>query len=223
MSDTSFATNQSQFFSDNFFLELLIKSFVSAAKPITIFGLISKGHYILRSGAKLRDDIWVTGNIGDSFIGYKILKKKLFIKNKKMKNFFLNSYFFPKPPVILAFKLNKIMTSAIDVSDGFYTDLEKLTLDYGKGAFINSHLIPFSNNAKKLIKKHNISKTDMLSAGDDYQLIFTSNRNNRTKIIKLSRDYNCKTTKIGVVNHTKILDFNGYNFSKSKKGFTHTI
>ena len=52
---------------------------------ITIFGLINKAKYIKRSGAKIHDDIWVTGNIGDSHIGYKILKNKLTIRNKVRK------------------------------------------------------------------------------------------------------------------------------------------
>ena len=190
---------------------------------ITIFGLIDKGFYITRSGAKLKDDIWVTGNIGDSFIGYKILKKKLFLRNKKIKNFFLNSYSFPKPPVILASKLYKIMTSAIDISDGFYADLEKLTIDNAKGAFINTELIPFSKNTRILLKSGNVSIYDLLAGGDDYQLIFTSNPVNRINIIKLSKYYNWKITKIGKINNTKILDFNGHNFKKSKKGFIHII
>ena len=190
---------------------------------ITIFGIVNKGNYISRNGANLRDDIWVTGNICDSFIGYKVLKNKLSIKNIKIKNYFLNSYFYPKPPVVLAIKLSKLMTSAIDISDGFLSDFEKLILNNDKGAFINPHLIPFSQNTKNLLIKSAISIVDLLTAGDDYQLIFTSNKLNRNKIIKLSKNCNCKTTRIGEINNTKILDFNGYNFKETKKGFTHII
>jgi len=39
LSETSFAITQSQFFSFNFFFAFVERLFVSAAKPIVIFGL----------------------------------------------------------------------------------------------------------------------------------------------------------------------------------------
>ena len=41
------------------------------------FGFIPKGKILTRTGAKINDDIWVTGNIGESSIGLKIKQKKL--------------------------------------------------------------------------------------------------------------------------------------------------
>ena len=45
---------------------------------ITTLGYSNK--IIFRNNAKLNDDIYVTGNLGDSFIGLKILQKKIKIK-----------------------------------------------------------------------------------------------------------------------------------------------
>ena len=44
---------------------------------VTVVGY-SKRLPILRSGAKLNDDIYVTNTLGDSFLGLNILKKKLY-------------------------------------------------------------------------------------------------------------------------------------------------
>ena len=100
---------------------------------ITILGVIDKGKYIKRNSAKINDDIWVTGNIGDSYIGHKLLKKRIIIKNINKKKYFINSYYYPNPPVALSIKLGKFMTSAIDISDGFIGDLEKITVNFKKG------------------------------------------------------------------------------------------
>ena len=42
---------------------------------ITSVGFSDK--IVFRNKAKLNDDIYVTGNLGDSYVGLKILKKKL--------------------------------------------------------------------------------------------------------------------------------------------------
>ena len=208
----------------NFYLlggDIISSNYISIS--ISAFGLINNGVYISRSGAKLNDDIWVTGNIGDSFVGYQILKNKLFIKNKKIKEYFLNSYYYPKPPIILSHKLSKLMNSAIDISDGFLGDLEKITSNSLKGATIFSKLIPFSKKLKFLLKNEKLPINKVLSWGDDYQVIFTSNSKNRLKISKLSRDSKYKITLIGKINNTKELDFQGFNLKKAKKNYLHVI
>ena len=44
---------------------------------ITIFGIINKKKYITRKGANINDDIWLSGTIGDPYIGYKLLNNKI--------------------------------------------------------------------------------------------------------------------------------------------------
>ena len=44
---------------------------------------------IERNKARFNDDIYVTGNIGDSFLGLKIIKNNIKISSK-LKNYFIN-------------------------------------------------------------------------------------------------------------------------------------
>ena len=208
----------------NFFLlggDIVKSEFLSIS--ITVFGLINKNKYVTRSGAKFNDDIWVTGTIGDSFIGYKILKNHLKINDLKIRNFFTKKYFFPNPPILLVNKLSSLMSSAIDVSDGFYGDLEKITLNNNKGAEIYIKSFPFSQRALNLIKSKKISISDLLTGGDDYQLIFTSNRKNRENILKLSKISRIKITNIGKINKSNKLNLFNHNFSINKKNYIHEI
>jgi len=59
------------------------------------FGFVPKGKILTRTGAKINDDIWVTGTIGESSIGLKIKQKKIKINNLD-KKYFLQKYLFPK-------------------------------------------------------------------------------------------------------------------------------
>ena len=208
----------------NFYLlggDIINSQYISIT--ITILGTVDKKMYVTRSGAKINDDIWVTGNIGDSYIGLKILKNKIYIREKKIRDYFKKLYYFPNVPVIIGKKLIKFMSSAIDISDGFYGDLEKITLDFKKGAKIYTKLIPFSKNSKKLVKKGNVTISELLSGGDDYQLLFTSNPRNRSKIYKLCKDYRVKITKIGKIHKSKILNFENYHHKNNSKNYIHKI
>ena len=49
---------------------------------------------ILRNKAKLNDDIYVTGNLGDSYAGLNILKKKI-ITNNSLNKYFESKYYLP--------------------------------------------------------------------------------------------------------------------------------
>jgi thiamine-monophosphate kinase len=48
---------------------------------ITILGFAQNDKIVYRSGAKINDDIWVTGALGDVEIGLRIIKEELKIEN----------------------------------------------------------------------------------------------------------------------------------------------
>ena len=183
------------------------------------FGFISKGSILKRSGAKINDDIWVTGNLGDSSIG-------LMIRNNKIKTNIFNKKYFKKKylyPSHFSYgnKINNIATSATDISDGFYGDLQNIINFKKIGASIASNLLPFSSKTKKLIENKLVNINSILSAGDDYQLIFTANSKKSIIIKRLSKKNNIKITKVG-----KIIGKNGIYLDNKKiniinKSFQH--
>ena len=86
---------------------------------------------IYRNKALLNDDIYVTGNLGDSFMGLQILKNKIKV-SKKLKNYFVQKYYLPDIQIELTKRLLNIANSSIDLSDGLIDDLCKM---------INNHLL----------------------------------------------------------------------------------
>jgi len=199
---------------------------VSKIMSITfVFMGNSKHKPILRSGAKTFDDIYVTGNIGDAYIGLRLLKKRIFFnKNKKH---FVKGYTTPELPIKFSKFLYKFSNSSIDISDGIFQDLNHL-LDYSKkGASINIEKIPLSKQLEQLIQSKNLNLINVISNGDDYQILFTSKKNNRNKIFKYSKISKVKISRIGLITRDKKLKTNNYgkviDFKDKKMGYTHNF
>ena len=171
------------------------------------FSVVSVGFsdkIVKRNKVKKNDDIYVTGNLGDSFVGLNILKKKTFIKNK-LNKYFVKKYFIPDLPLQLQKHLPKIANSSIDVSDGLFTDMKKLINNQNLGFNINLNLIPISLNLKKYVKRNRKNIINYVSRGDDYQILFTSSKRNRDFIKSLSKRINIKISHIGeITNQYKV-------------------
>ena len=165
----------------------------------TIFTIMSLGYskkLVQRNKCKNGDDIYVTGNIGDSYLGLQILKRKILLKRKEY-NYFVKKYYLPDLPIKISSKLLEIANSAIDVSDGLFGDLSKLINKTKLFYKIDLKKIPISSNLKKYLKKTKEKKINYISKGDDYQIIFTSPKSKRNYIKKLFKKMNQKVTLIG--------------------------
>jgi thiamine-monophosphate kinase len=182
---------------DEFKLVLIGGDTVTSEKlffSITIFGAAKKGKILSRTAAKNGDLIFVSGTIGDAYLG---LQDNL--KNKKNTEL-LNRHFFPTPRISLGKKLleQKLSNCAIDVSDGLLADLRHICEESKLTAEIYQNKIPLSLSAQKiLVKNSQIRITDLLCGGDDYELIFTVNPKNAKKIPALAKALKLDLTCIG--------------------------
>ena len=189
---------------------------------VTSVGFSNK--IIYRNNSKVNDDIYVTGNLGDSFLGLLVLKNKIKL-NKKLSTYFVNQYYKPEIKYSLIDHLNKFATSSIDLSDGLITDLEKLTNKQKNSYQLFFDKIPISKKLNSVLNLKNLLKKNLISKGDDYQVLFTSNVNNRSFVKKISSTKKIKITRIGkILNSThksSIIDRNAYQIKINNKGYTH--
>ena len=152
-----------------------------------------------RNKARINDDVYVTGNIGDSYLGLKIIQKKINV-NSKLKKYFFNQYYCPHLPFNIHSSIKKIANTSMDISDGLISDMSKLINKQKLSFEIDINKIPISNMLKSYLKKHNQKKDRYLFKGDDYQILFTSSKKNRNFIKNISRKMNQKITIIGKIN-----------------------
>jgi len=189
---------------------------------ITTIGFSKK--LITRNNAKLGDDIYVTGNLGDSYAGLKILKKSINI-NKNLKKYFINKYYLPNLHPKLINKLLSFANTSIDISDGLITDLEKLINKQKLSYKLFFDKIPISKNLEELIKLKKLNKKYFFSKGDDYQILFTANSSKSRIISKFSKALNIKISKIGKIcsisQKSQIIDQKGKKIRLKNKGYYH--
>ena len=191
------------------------------------FSITSVGYsktIVYRNKVKLNDEIYVTGYLGDSYVGLKILQNKI-KTTKKLKNYFIKKYFEPEIQIKLTRKLLKFANSSIDISDGLIDDLEKMMNKQKLSYKILEEKIPISNNLFNYIKKNNLKKTDFISNGDDYQILFTASADKSRIISTTSKNLGIKISKIGKIgsNNKKsiIIDQKGEHLLIKKQGYKH--
>ena len=191
------------------------------------FTIISVGfsnNIIFRNKAKLNDDIYVTGNLGDSYTGLKILKRKILL-NKNLNRYFFKRYYLPELYLDLAKKLFNFANTSIDISDGLFSDLDKLINNQKLSYQVNLADIPISKNLKKMIFLKKLKKIDFISKGDDYQILFTASKKKSRIIYKTFKSLGIKISKIGNIcigsQKPQIIDEKGNKIAIKNKGYFH--
>ncbi len=145
---------------------------------VTVHGLVPDGAALLRSGAHVGDDIYVTGTLGDAAAGLRCLDKadaeagRLLGAPAGMREALIARLNRPQPRIAQGLALRGVASACIDVSDGLVADLGHVCRASGVGAEIDLELLPASSALLSLFDAP--SRFDLqLSGGDDYELCFT--------------------------------------------------
>ena len=189
---------------------------------ITTIGFSKK--IIFRNKAKLEDDIYVTGNLGDSFAGLNILNKR-YKTSKNLKRYFEDKYYKPVINFKLIKKLFLFANTSMDITDGLIVDLEKLINNQRLTFKLYLEDIPISKNLKKFILSKKLKKDFFISQGDDYQILFTANSSKSRIISKIARTTGIKISKIGKITSatykSQIIDQKGKKITIKERGYLH--
>ena len=195
--------------------------------PKLTFTFVSIGYsskIVKRNNGKINDDIYVTGQLGDSFIGLNILQKKinLDLSNKK---YFIKKYYLPDIQYKLLNFIKNHTNTSIDLSDGLFSDINKMINKKNLSFEVNLDKIPLSKNLSKLISLKKVKLENVITRGDDYQILFSANRSKSRIINKISKSSQIKITKIGKIisgrNGPRIIDKKGNKIAQKYKGFEH--
>ena len=181
---------------------------------------------IYRNNAKINDDIYVSGNLGDSYMGLMILKNKIKF-NRLLNKYFINQYFAPQIQLKMANCLKSFANTSVDISDGLFSDLDKLINRQKLSFLLHLKNIPVSSALKKVLIKKKLSKINYISRGDDYQILFTASQNKRRIIKKISNKLGLRITKIGKIQKndckSMILDHKNLPIELKSKGYFHNF
>lgn len=150
-----------------------------------------------RAGARLGDDLWVSGTLGDARAalawrrgeGVTFSPSNLTACSERMDR--------PQPRVVLGVALRGIATAAIDLSDGLFGDLGHILKRSRVGAFIEWERIPRSAAVRSL--PLDLQQRFALAGGDDYELLFTAAPDRRADVEAAAAAASSVVSRIGSI------------------------
>ncbi len=193
---------------------------------MTAIGEAPKETVICRHGAALGDRIYVTGTLGDSAMGLEALSLGIAEDTEDFR-FLVSRHLDPEPRLGFGKEVAQkgIVSSMIDISDGLFSDLEKLTSDFGLGAEIKLNNLPLSSHLRSLCLSLDKDPYKFaVSGGEDYELLFTSAERNSDALRMISRGSGVPISEIGRVTQqgpVRFFNESGQELFFSARGFSH--
>ncbi len=161
---------------------------------VTAMGTAKEEDIVYRSGAKDKDLIVATGDLGGAYLGLQILEreKAVFMEDKNMQpdlhgsEYVLERQLKPearKDIVEMFKKMDLKPTSMIDISDGLSSELMHLAKASDLGLQVYEEKIPVDPTVMTIAEEFNLNGvTCALNGGEDYELLFTVAQKDYDKI-----------------------------------------
>lgn len=139
---------------------------------VTLIGEAKTSDICTRAGAKVGDEIWVSGYLGESSVGLSLLQSGRDDSFPEL----VKRHLDPIPQVALGEVLAKtnLVTAMMDSSDGVATDLAHICRESGCGAVVHGASLPISAMMKEATAVTGQDPLHQaLCGGEDYGLLFT--------------------------------------------------
>ncbi len=142
---------------------------------LTLLGRVGPRGPVRRSGAKPGDDVWVTGTIGDSWLGLKAATGAFGALSAEARNLMVSRYRVPEPPRLpFADVVAAHASASIDISDGLVADAGHVASASGVRLAIRAADVPLSAVGQGYLTNAKADLRALLTGGDDYQTLFTA-------------------------------------------------
>ena len=156
---------------------------------VTVMGTCPHGRAVRRNGAKVGDVICVTGTLGDSAAGLRLLLNAVRNENRcpadsaaagptdSDLDFLIRCHRLPVPMVEAGLELASLagVHAMMDISDGVASDLRHILHASGVGAQVYLDRLPFSASLERVCLARSWDKYELaLCGGEDYHLLFTA-------------------------------------------------
>ncbi|MEE8562741.1 MAG: thiamine-phosphate kinase [Alphaproteobacteria bacterium] len=214
--------------SEEFHAPLIGGDTVASDGPLTLsltaLGAVPAGQVLTRGGALAGDAIYVTGTIGDGALGLGIAKGALKGLDQAQENYLVERYRRPRPRLEFGVRLLGHAHAAIDVSDGLIADLGHICTCSGVGARLVAQAVPLSSAAQAALRLDQGKLADLLTGGDDYELLFTAPPENDAALRAIASDLAVDVTRIGSITDgggLEVDDGDGLGLKLENGGYRH--
>lgn len=164
---------------------------------INILGEVPVGQALRRDGARVGDDVWVSGPLGSAALWLQARLGKISLSDAEMQGL-APAMHHPQPSVALGLALRGVANSALDLSDGLLADLGHILKASQVGAVLDWARIPRAENLPDTLPLEVLQRA-VLAGGDDYALCFTAPVTQRGVIQAMAADLPLPLSLIGSI------------------------
>jgi len=188
---------------------------------ICLMGKSKKNQYLKRSGALPGDIIQVSGPLGGSAAGLRILEN-----NETIVENLVNAHLNPNPRIAVGQVLSQLSSvhSMIDISDGLLQDIGHICSVSNTGANIMLNKVPVFKDAVQHYGNMRNAQIEALTGGEDYELCWTVAPNEAAQTLAIVRDTGAEYAEsIGEINSgNKVrIEENGSELNLAFRGWDH--
>jgi thiamine-monophosphate kinase len=166
---------------------------------VTLAGEVEPGRAVRRSGARSGDGLYVTGSLGGSAAGLRLLTQGArYGRSAGHRRVLLRSHLDPEPRVATGriLGLTGLAAAMIDVSDGLAQDLPRLCAASGTGVVVEEAAIPVSRPATAILGPE-AARRAALVGGEDYELLFAARAEHDIHVRRLAHRIRIPMSRIG--------------------------
>ena len=168
---------------------------------VTATGSVRPRRVLTRAGARPGDEVYVTGTLGNAATGLELLRAGGTADGSQRGC--IERYLRPDPRVRAGMLLgrNRAASSCMDLSDGLGDAVRQIAEASGVGLTIDAAELPVADEVRQWHRDHcRDSLLTAMSAGDDYELLFTSRPSQRGRFRSVRNQLgDLQITRIGVV------------------------
>ena len=183
---------------------------------VTAMGLVEPGRALRRDGARVGDEVWVTGTLGDAAGGLALLDREPVPALRARLDR-------PTPRVAAGRALAGIATACVDVSDGLLADLGHVCARSHVAAHLDVDALPASAALREAFGEADRIALQA-SGGDDYELCFTAPADASADIDAVSARLGLQITRIGRIvagEGVHPVDAKSQPWSSPRRGYDH--
>ena len=197
-----------------------------ASFSMTLMGWTPKGRTVGRAGARPGDLVFVTGAIGDGWLGLQAAQGKLSLEMERIIAL-VEHYRRPMPQTDFASTIRDMASASVDVSDGLIADLGHIASASGVGLEIDLEVTPLSLAGQAWMDQRvdaQAALEKLVTGGDDYEIAFTAPASSEEALRREADRRHIPLTRIGQVVGGKgvAVRYQGQAVTLTKPGFTHS-
>jgi thiamine-monophosphate kinase len=168
-----------------------------------VIGHCGAGQAVYRSGAKVADAIYLTGAVGASAAGLRLLLNGARVNENEDSSTqsAMLAHLKPEPQVAFGRRVAErgLAHSMIDVSDGLAQDLLRICEESEAAAIIDFDSAPLADEVGLISKEPEAAFEFAVQGGEDFELLLTASDDNEAELFEIAASCGVRLSRIGKI------------------------